>query len=204
MAVPSSGAISLLGIYNELHENNYSSGTSRSNISLEEESTEDTVDFNTANDAADYPDTDRPHAMSEFYNYDHDKASASWGTIFSNISDQAEPNDTWESSQVSAKLTAGVASNVDITSDNSTHHVKYRLTASGTWSSYQSSHLNIDWSSYDPDDLENNGVLYLMFKRDMPVKAEGAAVTTTFTVTDDSASNDAAFSRTVTTQCVDP
>ena len=203
MAVPSSGAISLLGIYNELHENNYSSGTSRSNISLEEESTEDTVDFNTANDAADYPDTDRPHAMSEWYNYDHDMAAASWGSIFSNISDTDEPDATWESNEVTAKLTAGVASNVDITSNNSSHQVKYRLTASGTWSSYQSSHLNIDWSSYDSSDSSNN-TLYLMFKRDMPVKAEGAAVTTTFTVTDDSASNDAAFSRTVTTEAVNP
>ena len=43
-----------------------------------------------------------------------------------------------------------------------------------------------------------------MFKRDMPSKAVGTEVTTTFTVTDDSASNDAAFSRTVTTEAVNP
>ena len=34
MAVPSSGEISLASIYNEINDNNYSSGKSNSNISL--------------------------------------------------------------------------------------------------------------------------------------------------------------------------
>ena len=203
MAVPSSGAISLLGIHNELVENNYSSGTSRTNVSLADDSSEDSIDLNTVNDASDRPDTNTPHAMSEWYNYDHDMAAASWGSIFSNISDTDEPDATWESDEVTAKLTAGVASNVDITSNNSSHQVKYRLTSGGTYSSYSSSHLNINWNTYDSGD-DNRNTIYLTFTRDMPVKAEGAAVTTTFTVTDDSASNDASFSRNVTTQCEDP
>ena len=203
MAVPSSGAISLLGIHNELVENNYSSGTSRTNVSLTDDSSEDSIDLNTVNDASDRPDTDTPHAMSEWYNYDHDKAAASWGTIFSNISDTDEPDATWESNEVTAKLTAGVASNVDITSNNSSHQVKYRLSSSGTYSSYSSSHLNINWNTYDSGD-DGRNTIYLTFTRDMPVKEEDSPVTTTFTVTDDSASNDASFSRNVTTQCEEP
>ena len=39
-----------------------------------------------------------------------------------------------------------------------------------------------------------------MFERDMPSKSAGSSATTTYTVTDDSATNDAAFSRTVTTE----
>ena len=140
-------------------------------------------------------------SFSHFWGYTH--AGTSWSSIFSNISDTAEVDDTWESDQVSAELDAGVASNIDITSDNSTHQVKYRFRTTTSWSSYSSSHLNVDWSSYSDTDANNNKI-YLMFKRDMPSKAVGTEVTTTFTVTDDSASNDAAFSRTVTTEAVNP
>ena len=82
MAVPSSGAISMLSIYNELAENNYSSGTSRSNVSLKDMSDGTVATINTSNDAADRPDGSAPHNMSEFYNYDHDLSA---GTSFSSI-----------------------------------------------------------------------------------------------------------------------
>lgn len=72
MAVPSSGVLSLLAIYNELAENDYSSGTSRTNVSLEELSDGTVATINTNNDADDRPDGSAPHAMSEFYDYDHD------------------------------------------------------------------------------------------------------------------------------------
>ena len=142
-------------------------------------------------------------SFSHFWGYDHDFSSAAWSSIFSNINEMDETSSTWESSQVSAELDNGVASNIDITSDNATHKVKYRFRTTTSWSSYSSSHLNVDWSSYSDTDANNNKI-YLMFKRDMPSKAVGTEVTTTFTVTDDSASNDAAFSRTVTTEAVNP
>ena len=72
MAVPNSGVLSLLAIYNELAENDYSSGTSRTNVSLEELSDGTVATINTSNDSDDRPDGSAPHAMSEFYNYDHD------------------------------------------------------------------------------------------------------------------------------------
>jgi len=82
MAVPSSGVLSLLAIYNELAANNYASGTSRTNVSLKNLSTGGNPPneaINTsANDAADRPNGgSNNHAMSEFYSYDHDASSAS-------------------------------------------------------------------------------------------------------------------------------
>ena len=81
MAVPSSGELSLLGIRREVGSNNYNSSTNYTNISLGDLSTGDVDTINTNNDAADRPDESAPHAMSEFYAYDHDAASA--GTSFS-------------------------------------------------------------------------------------------------------------------------
>ncbi len=72
MAVPSSGVLSLLAIHNELAENDYSSGTSRTNVSLEDLSDGTVATINTSNNSSDRPDGSAPHAMSEFYNYDHD------------------------------------------------------------------------------------------------------------------------------------
>ena len=75
MAVPSSGAISLKGIHQEINSNDYTTAFFDGNpISLKEcsDGTEGTI--NTANDSANRPDGNTPHAMSEFYAYDHDYA----------------------------------------------------------------------------------------------------------------------------------
>ncbi len=75
MAVPSSGAISLKGIHQEINSNDYTTAFFDGNpISLKEcsDGTEGTI--NTANDSANRPDGSTPHAMSEFYAYDHDYA----------------------------------------------------------------------------------------------------------------------------------
>jgi len=74
MAVPASGSISLRGIRNELHNNNYSGSNTFSNVSLKDMSTGNNGAINTNNAIADRPDGVAPHAMTEFYNYDHDKA----------------------------------------------------------------------------------------------------------------------------------
>ena len=79
MAVPDSGVLSLLAIYNELAENNYSSGTSRTNVSLNNLSTGGNPPnqaINTDNDAANRPNGGSTnHHMSEFYSYDHNITS---------------------------------------------------------------------------------------------------------------------------------
>ena len=70
MAVPSSGAISLLGIQNEIDEDNYNAGEEYSNISLR--SLEENTDIN--ENSAEAPNGESPFAMSEWYGYDHDAA----------------------------------------------------------------------------------------------------------------------------------
>ena len=71
MAVPSSGVLSLAGIRAELATNTYNaSATTQS--SLKECSDGTVATINTGNASADRPDGSTPHAMSEFYAYDHD------------------------------------------------------------------------------------------------------------------------------------
>ena len=73
MAVPSSGSLSLFGIYKELTTNTYTTtydGANNISIRLASIGTYSTI--NAANAATDRPDGSTPHAMSEFYNYDHD------------------------------------------------------------------------------------------------------------------------------------
>lgn len=81
MAVPSSGTLSMLGIRREIGDNNYSASTSYTNISLEDMSEGTNGAINTNNAVADRPDGTDPHAMSEFYNYDHDKAGSFSATM---------------------------------------------------------------------------------------------------------------------------
>lgn len=75
MAVPSSGALSMRGIRRELGTNNYNSSNTYSNISLEDMSEGVNGTINTANSSSNRPDGANPHAMSEFYAYDHDLSS---------------------------------------------------------------------------------------------------------------------------------
>lgn len=73
MALVASGQISMGDIRTELND----SGS----ISLKEASDGTIATINTQNAASDRPDGAAPHAISEFYNYDHDLApSTSWST----------------------------------------------------------------------------------------------------------------------------
>ena len=85
MAVPSSGAIKMVGIYSEFNENDYTElNPEETPISLTDLSTEgdDTqpqaFTFNKGNLPANKPDKETPHAMSEFYSYDHDATEPSF------------------------------------------------------------------------------------------------------------------------------
>ena len=70
MSLTASGQISMHDIRSEL-------GAS-GEISLIEASDGTIATINTQNDADDRPDGSAPHAMSEFYSYDHDLAGTSW------------------------------------------------------------------------------------------------------------------------------
>ena len=90
MALPASGPISINDIYTETgNENEF-------NASLKNISDGTFVTINTANPAANRPDGVAPHAMSEFYSYDHDLTSSSWGSSWSagNVSIGSNPGST--------------------------------------------------------------------------------------------------------------
>ena len=119
MAVPNSGQLSLNSIYNELDDNDYAGGTINSNVSLKNLSTggnppNETI--NTDNDAADRPNGSAPHAMSEFYSYDHDVTAvwtATWIVRHSDISGSKwaapTPSNTMPSQTVQDQLLVTVS-----------------------------------------------------------------------------------------------
>ena len=78
MALPASGQISLRDIYVEIEEDNPVVP-----VSLKELSDGTVATINTENASANRPDGSAPHAISEFYSYDHDLSSSSWGASWS-------------------------------------------------------------------------------------------------------------------------
>jgi len=72
MVIPSSGTISLAGIKNEVDEDDYTAGESYTNISLT--GIVDETDLNENSDSV--PNQSTPHAMSEWYGYDHDAVAS--------------------------------------------------------------------------------------------------------------------------------
>jgi hypothetical protein len=74
MAIPSSGTISLAGIRAELATNTYNANATVT-ASLEDCSDGTVATLNTGNASGDRPNGSAPHAMSEFYAYDHDVSS---------------------------------------------------------------------------------------------------------------------------------
>ena len=75
MTLPASGQISL----NDINVETGRTGTT-ANTSLKNMSDGTTITINTANASANRPDGSAPHAMTEFYSYDHDLASTSWSS----------------------------------------------------------------------------------------------------------------------------
>ena len=73
MAVPSSGILRLASIRNELENNVYEVTYTANATSLTSASTGTYGTINTANSSSDRPDGSTPHAMSEFYSYNHDE-----------------------------------------------------------------------------------------------------------------------------------
>ena len=82
MAVPSSGALTFSGIFGELEENDYNhswdidSDLEDNDLELSSMSDGTVATINTGNASANRPDGVAPHAISEFYSYDHDIAVA--------------------------------------------------------------------------------------------------------------------------------
>ena len=105
MAIPSSGTISLAGIRAEITTNTYNASATVV-TGLGEASTGTYGTINTGNDPSDRPNGSVPHAMSEFYAYDHDL------NVFNNTK------------SVSRSLTGGTGQSIHFTSDDYSYMVE--------------------------------------------------------------------------------
>ena len=125
MAVPGSGEISLARIYFELTANDYDDFDpsdpdidedflSLTNFSTGANPPNETI--NTGNDSSNRPDGSAPHAMSEFYGYDHDLVVVpTWSSVFSNfLIEEVEGGTTEVSALKTATLNNKSVANVTI------------------------------------------------------------------------------------------
>ena len=102
MSLTSSGQISMGDIRTELGD----SGS----ISLKEASDGTIATINTQNDSADRPDGSAPHAMTEFYSYDHDLAGTSWSVADNTGLDLADLPGQTATSNKDAQMTVSSGS----------------------------------------------------------------------------------------------
>ena len=127
-------------------------------ISLTEASNGTVATINTANDSGDRPDGSAPHAMSEFYSYDHDLASTSFSpTSFTGVTLGGDAGDTASSSNKTFTLTGGSGgcSGAITTTGGPFGNFKVAVATSGTPSSFltqgqiNSNTLYTGWNSGD-------------------------------------------------------
>ena len=127
-------------------------------ISLTEASNGTVATINTANDSGDRPDGSAPHAMSEFYSYDHDLASTSFSpTSFTGVTLGGDAGDTASSSNKTFTLTGGSGgcSGAITTTGGPFGNFKVAVATSGTPSSFKTqTQINSDtlytgWNSGD-------------------------------------------------------
>ena len=153
MAITSSGEIKISDINTEFGR----SGTT-GNSSLEDLSDGTVATINTTNDSDDRPDTNAPHAMSEFYSYDHDLASTSFSpTSFTGVTLGGDAGDTASSSNKTFTLTGGSGgcSGAITTTGGPFGNFKVAVATSGTPSSFRTqTQINGDsvytgWNSGD-------------------------------------------------------
>lgn len=107
MTLPASGQISL----NDINVETGRAGTT-ANTSLTNMSNGTTITINTANPAADRPDGATPHAMSEWYSYDHDLVVTSWSNVPADFTLSGVDGGTEISSLKTITLTGGTGGTV--------------------------------------------------------------------------------------------
>ena len=120
MAVPSSGEISLLGIWSEKNESDYTAmsadGENMFSLrGLSDDGEDDSlsmgqINLNPRNISANRPNQSAPHAMSEFYSYDHDEASIAGFMVDDFKGTPTSTRANFNSTTLSDSLTSGDAS----------------------------------------------------------------------------------------------
>ena len=170
MALPASGEISMGDIRTELGD----SGS----ISLKEASDGTIATINTANAAADRPDGSAPHAMTEFYNYDHDLVSTSWSNVPADFTMSGVNGGTEISALKTISLTGGSGNTTVSRTTTGSPVITFQVALStsgdpGTGATFYSLPETIAHTS---------GTLYMRFKCiHQPNKDGTGTVTITFT-----------------------
>ena len=188
MTITSSGTIAMSDIRSELGD----SGS----ISLKEASDGTIATINTANDADDRPDGSAPHAMSEFYGYNHSAASTSWSNVPADFNLHATATSGVDSVTSSAK-TITLSGGSGTTSvncqqpSNGNIELKVAVSTSGDPGTSGTANSGTGFGNNAPSISFTSGTLYLRFKL-IEVKANSgnlSAENRTITFTNNSVSN---------------
>ena len=82
MAVPNSGELSMIALFAEIDDDDYTSSIQADDVSLKELSDGTIATINTNNGSGYRPDGSTPHSMSEFYAYNHtNDNTTSWSSV---------------------------------------------------------------------------------------------------------------------------
>ena len=173
MTLTSSGQIKISDINGEFGR----SGTT-ANSSLEDLSDGTVATINTANDSADRPDGSAPHAMTEFYSYDHDLASTSWSSPPADFTMGGGNGATVFSALKTITLTGG-SGNTTISRTTTGSPV---ITFQGAFSTSGDPGTSANFFNLPETIAHTSGVLYCRFKCiHQPNKDGTGTVTLTFT-----------------------
>ena len=191
MTLQASGQISISDINTE-----FGRTSTTANTSLEDLSDGTVATINTANDSADRPDGSAPHAISEFYSYNHSAASTSWSNVPSDFNLHASATSGVDSVTSSAK-TITLSSGSGTTSvgcqqpSNGNIDLKVAVSTSGDPGTSGTANSGTGFNNNAPSISFTSGTLYLRFKL-IEVKANSgnlSAENRTITFTNNSVSN---------------
>lgn len=175
MALPASGEISL----NDINVETGRTGTT-ANTSLKNMSDGTTITINTANASADRPDGSAPHAISEFYSYDHDLASTSWSNVSADFTLSGVNGGTEISGAKSIDLTGG-SGNTSVSRSTTGSPVvtfTFAYSTSGDPGTSGTANSGSGFVSFPQTFSFTSGTLYLRFKAVHQVNKDGSGVAT--------------------------
>jgi hypothetical protein len=175
MTLPASGEISL----NDINVETGRTGTT-ANTSLKNMSDGTTITINTGNASADRPDGSAPHAMTEFYNYDHDLASTSWSNVSSDFTLSGVNGGSETSPGKSIQLTGG-SGNTTVSRTTTGSPVitfTFAYSTSGDPGVFGTSNSGSGFVSFPQTFSFTSGTLYLRFKAVHSPNKDGTGVAT--------------------------
>jgi len=186
MTLPASGQISL----NDINVETGRTGTT-ANTSLTNMSNGTTITINTANPAADRPDGATPHAMSEWYSYNHSLSGTSWSNVPADFTMSGVNGGTEISAVKSITLTSGSGGTVisHTTSGSPVITFTFAYSTSGDPGTSGTANSGSGFVSF-PRTIStyNSGTLYMRFKAVHSANKDGTGVKT-MSFTNNSVSN---------------